>query len=418
MWWTKSVIISCCAMIIFSSHLAAQTKVEIAHWWTSKGEAKAVSVIKKAFEQTGHQWIDSSVVGGAGNVLNERLKAQVAAGTPPVAVQMFMGPNVWQWGEQGALANLNEVAEKEGWKKVLPPLITEMIQYEGNYAAVPVNVHRVNWMWINPEVFRKAQAKIPHTWDEFFVAAEKIEKAGFIPIALGGEAWQEATLFEAVLLGVGGIEFHKKTMIELDLNALKSAKMTQVFETMRKIKNYVDKDSLGRSWDKTTAMVMNGKAAIQIMGDWAKGEFLAAGKQPGKDFICRPAPQTQGFFLILTDSFAMFKVKDTAVQEAQKTLAQVIMQPAVQEQFNIYKGSIPARLDISPERFDSCGQASMADFADSASKDALVPTFAYSHTVSPDIQKAMVKLISTHFQSDMPAEVAAKKLSAIVRANQ
>ena len=32
-------------------------------------------------------------------------------------------------------------------------------------------------------------------------------------------------------------------------------------------------------------MVINGKAGMQIMGDWAKGEFLNAGKVPGKDFV-------------------------------------------------------------------------------------------------------------------------------------
>jgi len=190
-----------------------------------------------------------SVAGGGGIALNQKLKAMVAEGSQPCAVQMYMGPNVWKWGEEGVLVSLNQVAEKEEWNKILPPLINKMIQFKGDYVAAPVNVHRVNLMWANPKVFKKSNAKIPKTWDDFFIAAEKIRKSGFIPIALGGEPWQEVNLFEVVLIGIGGIDFHRKTLIDLDIMALKSFTMVKVFSTMRKIKQYVDKDSPGRSWE-------------------------------------------------------------------------------------------------------------------------------------------------------------------------
>ena len=56
----------------------------------------------------------------------------------------------------------------------------------------------------------------------------------------------------------------------------------------------------GRDWNLATSMVMNGEAAFQIMGDWAKGEFLAGGKVPGEDFLCAPAPGNA--FILNTDS--------------------------------------------------------------------------------------------------------------------
>jgi ABC-type glycerol-3-phosphate transport system substrate-binding protein len=96
-------------------------------------------------------------------------------------------------GEAKSVAVLKDLLEKEG-----------LMKYDGHYVAVPVNVHRVNWLWINPEVFDKSGAEIPTTWDEFFVAADKIKAAGFHPVAHGGQPWQEATLFEDVVLGVGG----------------------------------------------------------------------------------------------------------------------------------------------------------------------------------------------------------------------
>jgi len=60
-------------------------------------------------------------------------------------------------------------------------------------------VHRVNWLWANPEVFKKAGAKVPTSWDEFFAAAEALKKAGVIPLAHGGQNWQDFTTFEDAL---------------------------------------------------------------------------------------------------------------------------------------------------------------------------------------------------------------------------
>ena len=42
-------------------------------------------------------------------------------------------------------------------------------------------------------------------------------------------------------------------------------------------RTYVDANFSGRDWNLASAMVINGDAAFQFMGDWAKGEFLNAG---------------------------------------------------------------------------------------------------------------------------------------------
>jgi ABC-type glycerol-3-phosphate transport system substrate-binding protein len=60
--------------------------------------------------------------------------------------------------------------------------VADVMKYKGNYVAAPVNVHRVNWMWANSDVLKKAGvAAMPKTWDEFFAAADKLKKAGLIP---------------------------------------------------------------------------------------------------------------------------------------------------------------------------------------------------------------------------------------------
>ncbi|MFT8038207.1 extracellular solute-binding protein, partial [Salmonella enterica subsp. enterica serovar Enteritidis] len=88
--------------------------------------------------------------------------------------------------------------------------VSKIMQYDGSYVAVPVNVHRVNWLWINPEVFEKAGATPPKTLDEFFAAAEKLKAAGFVPVAHGGQPWQDGTVFEGFVLSIlGPDDYHK-----------------------------------------------------------------------------------------------------------------------------------------------------------------------------------------------------------------
>ncbi|MEC8080333.1 MAG: ABC transporter substrate-binding protein, partial [Pseudomonadota bacterium] len=251
-------------------------EVEVLHWWTSGGEAKSINVLKELMTEQGHTWKDFAVAGGGGESAMTVLKSRAIAGNPPAAAQI-KGPTIQEWGDLGFLTNLDAVAEKGQWDVVLPQVVSDVMKYDGHYVAAPVNVHRVNWLWANPEIFKKAGASIPSTWEQFFEAADKIKAAGFTPLAHGGQAWQDATLFEAIALAKGS-QFYSAAFVGLDDATLRGADMIDVFKTFKKTREYVDPGFSGRDWNIATSMVINGDAAMQIMGDWAKGEFTAAGK--------------------------------------------------------------------------------------------------------------------------------------------
>ncbi|MBX9818577.1 MAG: ABC transporter substrate-binding protein, partial [Burkholderiaceae bacterium] len=267
-------------------------EVEVLHYWTSGGEAKSVAELKGMMAQRGHTWRDFTVTGGGGQNAMAVLKQRVLAGNAPAAANI-KGPAIQEWAELNVLTSLDAMASFEKWDEVLPKVVADQMKYKGRYVAVPVNVHRVNWLWANSAVLKKAGvAALPKTYDEFFAAADKIKAAGFVAVAHGGQDWQDFTVFESVVLGVGGAAFYDKALVKLDRAALNSDEMKKSLEVFRRIKGYTDDKSLGRDWNVTTEMVINGKAGFQFMGDWAKGEFLAAGQTPGKDFTCSAAPGT------------------------------------------------------------------------------------------------------------------------------
>lgn len=385
--------------------------VEVLHWWTSGGEARAVGELKQSFEDQGGTWIDSPIAGGGGDAAMTALRARVVAGNPPTAVQL-KGPGIQEWAVEGAVADVQEVATAEGWDDVLPPALAEIMKYEGKYVAAPVNIHRVDWIWANPELLAQVDADVPTSWDEFNTTAEKLMEAGITPLAHGGQPWQDATVFEVVALGLGGADFYRDALVDLDMDALKSDTMVAVFDQMRKMRGYVDPGFSGRDWNLATSMVMNGEAAFQIMGDWAKGEFLAGGKVPGEDFLCAPAPGDA--FILNSDSFVMFNVRGDDRIEGQKVLASLIMSPEFQETFNLAKGSIPARIDVSLDAFDICAQRSHDDLTAAIEADTLVPSMAHEMAVSRSVRGEFLDVVTEHFNSDMSSQEAVDRLVAAI----
>jgi len=392
---------------------ALAAEVEVLHWWTSGGEAASVAELKRMLEEQGHTWQDFAVAGGGGESAMTVLKSRVVSGNPPTAAQI-KGPSIQEWGDEGVLANLDPVAEAENWDQLLPDVVSQVMKYDEHYVAVPVNVHRVNWMWANPEVFEQAGAEIPSTWEAFFTAADKIQEAGFTPVAHGGQPWQDATVFESIVLGVGGADFYRRALVDLDPEALNSETMVESFEILRRLQGYTDEGAAGRDWNLATAMVINDQAAMQFMGDWAKGEFIAADQQPGEDYVCLPAPGTGDAFTFNVDSFVMFDMAGDEAGAGQVALASTIMSPPFQQVFNMNKGSIPARLDVPLDDFDDCAILSNQDFVQSAEAGTLVPSMAHGMSASPAVQGAIFDLVTQFYNSDMaPAEAAEKLVSAV-----
>ena len=388
------------ASLVWQAPMACAGEVEVLHWWTSGGEARSVEELKKIMRAKGHTWRDFAVVGGGGSNAMSLLRSRVDSGNPPSAAQVI-GPAIQEWAAEGVLTNLDPVAHTEQWDHLLPKVISDMMKYKGQYVSVPVNVHRVNWVWANVAVLNKSGVTtMPRTWDEFFAAADKVRKAGFVPLAMGGNSWNHVTAFESVALGVGGARFYSEAFVKLDPHALSSPIMQRSLETFRRLKNYVDADAPNRDWNTATAMVIQGKAGFQLMGDWAKGEFLAAGKTPGRDFLCAPPPGNATNYSFVVDSFIAFKLKDPSAQKAQSDLMAAIMGADFQEVFNLNKGSIPVRLNVPMDKFDDCAVASAAAFKESARTGSLVPSLSQTMYLKAPVSARLHEVISRYWNDN------------------
>ena len=402
------VTLMAAATLASATSLSRAADVEVLHWWTSGGEASALTVLKKDLEGQGIGWQDMPVAGGGGTQAMTVLRARVTSGNAPTAVQM-LGFDITDWAKEGALANLNDIASAEGWDGVVPEALQKFSKHDGQWVAAPVNVHSTNWVWANKALLEELGIAQPATWDELVAAMEKVKAAGKTAVAHGGQPWQDATIFDAVAMSTGGPEFYKAAFVDLDPAALGSAQMKETFDRMSVIRSFVDDNFSGRDWNLASAMVINGDAAFQFMGDWAKGEFLNAGKKPGEDFLCFRFPGTQEQVTFNSDQFAMFKQGD-AVSAEQAALAKAIMSPSFQSAFNVVKGSVPARVDVPDEAFDACGKQGMKDLAAASSSGNLFGSMAHGHANPASIKNAMYDVITAHFNGEYDSDTAVQEM--------
>ena len=381
-----------------SSSALAQ-KAEVIHWWTSGGESAAVKQLAEAYTKAGGTWVDTAIAGGD----NARASAvtRIAGGNPPTASQFNTSKQYHELIEAGMLSDVDEVAAKEGWDKWMPGPIKNVIKVKDHYYAVPINIHSGTWFFYYKAVLAKAGVAEPKNEAEFWTALDKIKASGQIAFAQSGTMGYERATFNAVLLHMGGRDLYMKVFGDKDGTTVKSAAFRSVLEKYKKLRIYSDPGFAGRSWNDTTALLVTDKAGFQTVGDWAKGEFLAAGKTAGKEYGCFAGWGPKAGYMISGDVFVLPKTTNKDAIAAQQLMAKVVTSPATQVAFNMKKGSIPIRPDVDASGMDICAQAGVA-----ALKDPARQTPDPSMLLAPDLQGAVNDVVSKFWNTDMKVEEA------------
>jgi glucose/mannose transport system substrate-binding protein len=372
---------------------AQEMKAEVIHWWTSGGESAAVKVFADQFEQAGGSWVDNAVAGGQ----NARTAGinRIVGGDPPTAMQFNTGLQFDEVVGNGFLRDLEEVAAAGKWRDVLPEAIIQATNREGKFYAVPVNIHGQSWLWYNTDVLEQAGVEPPSDYQDMLEIGPKLKEAGVVPMAFAGEPNWERFLFNSVLLAQGGSELYLDVLANKDIDAVNSDKFREVAATFAELRGLVDEGSPGRKWNDATNMVITGQAALQVMGDWAKGEFIAAGMTAGEEYGCTIlGGDEEGGYMMGGDVFVFPQVDDPAQQAAQEKLAELMMAPETQIEFNKKKGSVPVRLDVDVSSMDICAQKGMAALRDPVRQ---IPSDNFLTT--PDMYGALQDVITEYWNT-------------------
>ena len=396
------------ATVVLPFAAANATDLEVTHWWTSGGEAAAVAELAKAFDATGNKWVDGAIA-GAGGTARPIMVSRITGGDPMGATQFNHGRQAEELIEAGLLRDLTDVATRENWKEIVKPAsLLDSCTVGGKVYCAPVNIHSWQWLWLSNAAFERAGVPVAKNWDEFVAAAPALEKAGIVPLAIGGQPWQAAGAFDVLMVAIAGKDTFNKVFSDKDAEVAAGPGMAKVFQAAEDARR-MSRGTNVQDWNQATNMVITGKAGGQIMGDWAQGEFALAGKVAGKDYTCLPGLGVNEVISTGGDAFYFPVLADAEKSRAQEVLASTLLAPATQVAFNLKKGSLPVRGDVDLAAANDC----MKKGLDILAKGNVIQ--GTDQLLSADSQKQKEDLFSEFFANPaMTPEDAQKRFTDII----
>jgi len=342
----------------------------VGSWWTAGGEAEGLAGMFKIYEAKypGVEIVNATVAGGAGSNFKAVNKTRLLSGDPADTFQLHAGLEVESYSPEKYLANVDDIYASEGLEQAFPAdLLTLLKAYGGHYWGVPVNIHRANVLWYNKALFAQIGAQPPATFEEFATVSDQFKAAGIAPFAFGNSgSWEAVHTLEVVIAGTCGADKYRGLFS--GSVPWTDGCVTASLENFKMMISYANTDYPANSWDGAAQNLVDGKAAMLIMGDWTDGWFTSKGYS---DYGWAPSPGTKGIFDALSDSFAL--PKDAPNPENAKNWLKVCGSLVGQEAFNPQKGSICARTDCNPNLFNPYLKSAMVDWG----QDAIVPSLAH-----------------------------------------
>jgi glucose/mannose transport system substrate-binding protein len=336
--------------------------VEIFSWWIAPGEAEALQAL---LDLNKAQHPSDRVFNAAANSEDDarvKLAERLAAHDPPDLFQQNAHelPAFLQ-NNPGSLQPLDDFfASQQGLAAGVHPDVLRNVTVNGKIYAMPVNIHRENSLFYNKQIFADQGLTPPSTLSEFLDVCRALKAAGITPVATAYQGWILRIMFNVVAMGSMGAPAFNDFMAggPRDDAALKTA--IDVFTDV--LDNYTNADAgdANFGWTNAAEAVFDGKAAMFLHGDWAKGYYVQLGWTPGIDFGVVGAPGASELFWYGVDTFSMpvGALHPAGTNDFLQTIGSISGQIA----FNRLKGSTPVRADVPRAQLDSEGRATLDDF--------------------------------------------------------
>lgn len=201
---------------------------------------------------------------------NEAFKTKLAA-TPadayPDLFQSWGGATMGAQADAGLLQDIT--AAVAPWKDTVNPGAMSIYQYKGVQYGIPWDMGMIGF-WYNKDLFQKAGITTPpKTWDEYLAAIPKLKALGVAPLAIAGkDKWPSMHLWTYLVLRNGGGDALAKMIQSGDWNTDACINAGKAVLALNATDPY-QKGFASADYNSEAASVGNGKAAMELMGQWA-----------------------------------------------------------------------------------------------------------------------------------------------------
>ena len=393
------------------------TSLQVFSWWTAGGELQALDALKANFNlHNPHiKFINEAVAGGAGTNAKAELARRLAAGNPPDTFQAQAGAMVGDYITAGQLEDVTFLYTQNGWDKSFNQDVLKLIQRDGRYYSVPVDIHHINVLWSNKRLCGSVGVPTdPQTIPQFIDALTKVKAAGHIPLAISrdpSESWQLQHVMEAMLIGTLGADGWAALWQE-GAN-WSAAGVTQALESFHQVMLHAPGTGGNMSWDQVSAQVAKGEAAYQIMGDWTEASFTVTyNLQPHVDYDWAASPGTKGIFDFASDCFTL--PKGAPHRDATIAWLNECGSQEGQDSFTTVKGAIPPRAVVGAEErtlFDPYLQWSLDEWG----KDRIIGSLTHGVVAPAAWNTDILTAIGVYLTDPDPAKLQASLVAAAAK---
>ena len=355
--WRALVLAACVSTWLgpaMAQAAGASPAIDLAHYWISPGERAALDIFKQAFVEGKGAWSES--VSDDYEFMKRDVVGRIAVGLAPSAL--------W-WGAEDRgftklldfLRPIDQIAPA-GWAQHLNATAMELIGAPGKARYLPITIHNENWSWYNARVYRKLGLPLPVTWAQFLRQAPVLAAEGIVPLAVSDQPWTVRLLWTTIVAGVAGRELYLQLLVNANTEALDDPRMQRALRTFLELRRWSSRPGTAPTWADATAQVREGRAAMQVMGDWARAEFPLVDVSAQSDYVCAPAPNAAGLFIAAVDMFAFPSASTNLAGQA--LLARVVLRPDVQVRFANQKGATPVLRNLDAQQLHPCARQTYA----------------------------------------------------------
>ena len=339
--------------------------------------------------------------------LADSLRMKAVKSDLPNAAQI-PGATLRRWATLGFINDIEVVSEYDRWGQKLPQTVKDAISFRDKVYAIPTQIHRSNWMWVNNQVLDRVDGEAPRTWLAFKRLTDRLKQSKTPIVITAKDPAQNTLVLEALMLGLEGPDFYRQAFIELDFATLKSEQMIRVFHQLAELRPHLTRQQY-ETWEEAAQAFERGQGAVMFAGDWIKKHLSSEAEH----IHCEPLPEASATFLFNLHSVVLFRHTD---QTQQSELARALFTESLQTDLNLSQGSIPARVDISPWGFDQCGVRAMREFRSAHRIETLQHSLASGMAASEAIQRNVFTAVNEFINNpNMTPKQGAKALAKAVR---
>ncbi|HVN53042.1 MAG TPA: extracellular solute-binding protein [Anaerolineaceae bacterium] len=279
-------------------------------WWHITVAANQKAVWQKLADEyhAAHPNVTIEITVLENEAFKTKMTTVMQSGQPPDIFQSWGGGLMNQYADAGLLKDITADLDADGgaWRSTFSPGALGVYSYKGKNYGVPWDMGMVG-CWYNKALFSKAGiSNPPATWSELLEDVKKLKAAGITPIALGaGDKWPAAFWWEYLAVRNGGqaafdAAASRKGAFS-DPPFVQAGKKIQELTALKPFQN----GFLGATWPDEATTLGNGKAAMDVMGQWGPGAFndySADKKGIGDNLGWFPFPAVEGGAGAATDA--------------------------------------------------------------------------------------------------------------------